>query len=243
MQIDAALHLLYYFPKEAASPIAKRLRTMDVKSTGKEINDYIKQVVANGVRTSDFIKVAATSTLPEIRDAVRDIFLRTDDVAIMLATLPCVPAADAKLVKERFIAVLKLQPADDHGAYGEGYDILVQAVRRFGSDAAPVIQDYIKNGGAQRAYTVTEVLQGNKDPFSLAIIEQLLTDKRESDTYSHGIKSPNDDNRLPIRVCDNAAEVFSQIRPDLKFDITGTTQQLDAQIQTIRNTLAKERNK
>jgi hypothetical protein len=47
------------------------------------------------------------------------------------------------------------------------------------------------------------------------------------------------ENRVPIRVCDGAAETLSRNHPDLKFRMIGTEQELDQQIQVIREQLAR----
>lgn len=76
-QSKAAMHLLYYFPKETAPLIAARLRSFDVKEAGDD--GHMMREVKNGVRTEDFIKAVAWCTEPDIQKALDDIARRTDD--------------------------------------------------------------------------------------------------------------------------------------------------------------------
>ena len=69
VQCDAALRLLYYFPKDGARLIAKRLRNLDVHPT-KGVRELIRTMVANGVRQDEFIRATSWSQEPAIRAAV-----------------------------------------------------------------------------------------------------------------------------------------------------------------------------
>src|SRR5439155_19577965 len=53
-QVDAAVRLLYYFPKETTPLITARLRSFSVEAADSD--DRIKREVKNGVRTAEFIK-------------------------------------------------------------------------------------------------------------------------------------------------------------------------------------------
>jgi hypothetical protein len=83
LQVQAALRLLYYFPKETASLIAQRLKSLDVRDS--PIDYSIKRDTANGVRTSEFIKAVAWCQEPAIQQALDDIAKRTDDPEIKKA--------------------------------------------------------------------------------------------------------------------------------------------------------------
>lgn len=79
-QIQAALRLLYYFPKEAAPLIATRLRSLDVKQGGE--GGWMAREVKNRVMTAEFIQAITWSTAPAIKEALADIAKRTDDPAV-----------------------------------------------------------------------------------------------------------------------------------------------------------------
>jgi len=79
-QIQAAMRLLYYFPKETAPLIAERLKSFNVQDPKED--DWMKREVRNGVRTLDFIKAVSWCRAPSIQEALTDIYKRTDDAEI-----------------------------------------------------------------------------------------------------------------------------------------------------------------
>jgi hypothetical protein len=236
MQIASAMRLLYYFPKESSGAIAERLQQLKVKNIG-QIDAFIAQEVANGVRAKEFIEATQMCPEPPIRQAIRGIFDRTDDYQIVLATLPAMD--DKTVIKQRLSALLAVAPAEEHGAYGEGYRLLVAAYKTLGDDAAPMFERFTDHGSAQRAYSTAEALSSIKTKWSDAILLRLLDDKRPFPTYAHGVASPNDEHSLVIRVCDQAAEALQAHHAELKFEMVGTTEQMDAQVQAIRTEMAK----
>src|SRR5262249_9262515 len=82
-QSEAAMRLLYYFPKETAPMIAARLRSFDVQEPDDD--NRVKREVKNGVRADEFIKAVAWCTEPEIQKALDYIAKRTDDELIKKA--------------------------------------------------------------------------------------------------------------------------------------------------------------
>jgi HEAT repeat protein len=76
-QTEAAMRLLYYFPKETAPLIAARLRSLDVRSEASK-----EREVKNGVRTEEFIKAVSWCKAPAIQQALADIARRTNDSEI-----------------------------------------------------------------------------------------------------------------------------------------------------------------
>jgi HEAT repeat protein len=79
-QASAALRMLYYFPKETAPLIARRLRSFDVKSA--EESERMKREVKNGVDVPDFIDAVSWCADPAIKEALADIAKKTNDRAI-----------------------------------------------------------------------------------------------------------------------------------------------------------------
>jgi HEAT repeat protein len=79
VQVEAAMRLLYYFPKETASLTAARLRSFDVQKAESADDGWMKREVKNGVRTDEFIKAVAWCTVPAIQEALADIAKRTND--------------------------------------------------------------------------------------------------------------------------------------------------------------------
>jgi hypothetical protein len=83
-QTQAAMRLLYYFPKETAPLIATRLRSSDVvQKVG--FSECIKREVKNGVRTDKFIRAVSWCSAPPIKEALADIAKHTNDPDIKAA--------------------------------------------------------------------------------------------------------------------------------------------------------------
>src|SRR5262249_52651058 len=109
-QIEAAMRLLYYFPKESAAMIAERLKDMETKKPKPGLEAWMMREVKNGVRTTDFLKAVNWCQEPTVRDALLDVFRRTDDAALMLAALPSVQESHRELVMPRFQILLNSLP-------------------------------------------------------------------------------------------------------------------------------------
>jgi hypothetical protein len=189
------------------------------------------------VRTVEFVQAVAWCREPEVKAALISVFQRTGDPDLLLATLPALDRSQWSLVRERLTAALRAQPKDARGWYGEGYQILV-ALRRTGGDAAkPIYREYLRGGSAQRCGSVCEALKETHGEWDREFLVPLLSDKRESNTYSHGVIGPSGGPSLPIRVCDQAAAVLCAHRKDLKFEMIGSFAELDRQIRILQERL------
>lgn len=247
LQIQAAMRLLYYFPKESSALIAERLRKLNVAKTSarghgspateKELDAFRHREVANGVRADEFIEAVSWCPEPKVHESIRGIFTRTDEIDSLLAALPGVD--DAKLLRDRLPAFLKALPADEHGAYGDGYNLLVALAKRTGSDAAPIFDAYLQGASPQRGHSAAEALQHAKGEWCIPILLHLLRDKRPTDGYTYAVDaSDQNSTRLPIRVCDAAAETLQVHHPELKFSLEGSHKELDEKIIAIREKLS-----
>ncbi len=251
LQIEAAMRLLFYYPKETAALIADRLAKLDVKrtsrhsnwspATSQELDAYTRRAVANGVRAEDFLKAVAWCPEPRVRAAVRAVFTRTDDTDILLAALPGLGDADRPLVRDRLRAFLDAVPADEHGAYGDGYRLLVALADRLGEGAAPAFDRYLKDASPQRGQSAAEALKSVRADWGVPILVRLLDDRRPTDGYTYAVRPPRDDPSRPIRVCDAAAEALHEYRPEWKFVLEGEYKDLDDQIRAIRDQAAGRR--
>jgi HEAT repeat protein len=76
-QVEAALRLLYYFPRETTPLIAARLRSLDVQSAWG--SGLVQREVKNRVRAADFLKAVSWSQAPAIEEALADLARRTND--------------------------------------------------------------------------------------------------------------------------------------------------------------------
>ncbi len=243
LQIESAMRLLFYYPKETTALIAERLRSLDVKKTSAQGFAFARREVANGLSTRDFIKAVSWCREPHIRQAIRDIFASTDDLDLLLAALAAIDDGDRNLIRDRLHVFLQALPAQEHGAYGDGYNLLVAAGERLGKEAAPAFERYLKGASAQRCHSATQALAETKGDWCIAVLQRLLDDRRPVGGYSYATHRNDHDRRLPIRVCDAAAEALQAHRPDLKFALEGEHQDLDKQIKKIRDKLAGKRQR
>ncbi len=140
-QCAAALRLLYYFPKESAQMIARRLDKLDVSEDGK-VDAFMHRCVANGVRAHEFIRSVAWCQDKAIQAALVRLFRRAEDNDSLLAALPAVD--DRELIRKRVEPLLANLPADERGPYGSGYEFLASLGQRTPDTAKPVFQRYLK---------------------------------------------------------------------------------------------------
>jgi hypothetical protein len=249
LQIEAAMRLLYYYPKETAVLIAERLRKLDVNKTSARGEDslaterelFVRREVANGVRTKEFIKAVSWCREPKVRAAIRAIFTSTDDTDVLLAALPGIEDRDRNLIGDRLQTLLAAVPAREGGAYGDGCKLLVELAARLGKDAAPAFERYLKDASAQRCHSAAEALRWAKGDWCIAILHRLLDDRRPVGDYTYAIYRTDPDRRLPIRVCDAAAQALHTHRPELQFKLEGEYRDLDEQIKVIRDKVGGER--
>jgi hypothetical protein len=251
LQVAAALRLLYYFPRETAPLIARRLQGLRVERTGpgagspatdKELAAWARREVANGARTDELVRAVSWCREPAIRDAVRSIFRRAGDVDILLAALPALDdKADADLMRTRIGSFLGQVPRDEGGAYGDGYNLLVAAERGLHAAAKPLFVRYLEGAGPMRRYTVCQALQVAREDWSVELLGPLLDDRRPVGGYAHPASKDDRENRVEIRVCDAAAETLSRRRPGLRFEMIGTEKELDGQIRALREQLGHQR--
>ena len=120
------------------------------------VNDFIRREVANGVRTDEFVKAVSWCRAHNVHEAIRAVFTSTTDVAILLAALPGMGDANRDLVRNRLRVFLDALPAEERGAYGDGYNLLVALAERLGKDAVPAFERYLKGASAQRCHSVTQ---------------------------------------------------------------------------------------
>jgi hypothetical protein len=251
LQIEAAMRLLYYYPKETAALIAGRLRKLDVKkvralgvgspATRSENDAWTRREVANAVSTHEFVKAVSWCREPEVHEAIRAIFTRTGDIDILLAALPGIEDRDRTLIAARLGTFLDAVPAQEEGVRGNGYNLLVALAEHFGKDAAPAFARYLKDANAQRCHSAAEALRTAKGNWCVPILSGLLADKRPVGGYWYAVSSSDQDKRLPIRVCDVAAEALHTHRPEFEFTLEGEYRDLDAQIKVIRDKIAGDR--
>jgi hypothetical protein len=79
LQIEAAMRLVYYYPKQGIPLLVARLRALDVADCGKELDAWMLREVRNGVRTDQFIQALAWCEHPDVRAALTTMARRATD--------------------------------------------------------------------------------------------------------------------------------------------------------------------
>jgi hypothetical protein len=229
LQSQAAMRLLYYFPRETSGMIAKRLARLDVVSSGEILTNYMMLAVSNGVRAEDFVKAVAWSDVPAVKNEILNIFTRTTDNNVLLAALPGVYSSETNLIRARTGDFIDRLPTEEMGPYGQGYNLLVAFGQKLGDRAKPTFIHYLQNASMQRWRTMAKVLQKTQPQWAVELLSPALTDKREFGWNYALVPGQNEPRRL-IRVCDEVAETISLSRPELKFVMAGEHADLDRQI-------------
>ena len=241
-QSAAAMRLLYYFPRETAPLIARRLRGLHVQavhggvdsvSTPRQLELWARREVSNGVRTDYFLKAVAWCREPEVQSALVSLFQRTDDPDLLLASLTAVPQTEWALIRDRFAPALARTPRAEDGWYGDGYKLLVALYQRGGERARPLFRQYLRRASAQRCASVCEALRETRGEWDHEFLLPLLRDKRPT-TYSHPLRQGAEQPRRPIRVCDQAALVLAAHLKDARFEIVGSDAEMDRKIARLR---------
>jgi hypothetical protein len=236
LQGGAALRLLYYFPEESAAMIAGRLGTLDVM-VRPGIDGYMHREVQNGVRVKEFIKAVAWSSDARVRAQLLAIVRKTDDNEILLAAQPAVSSGDEGVLLQKLRTRIEALPPDERGPYGDGYNLLGDLWKRFPRETKAVFKAYLKDAGSQRIRTMCQLFirQGGADEGRLAIelLAPILRDRRPSDGWTYAVNPGQNEPRLPIRLCDEAAEAVAHSNPGFVFAIAGPHENLDRQIEAI----------
>jgi HEAT repeat protein len=225
-QADAAMRLLYYFPKESTPLIAERLKRLVVtKPKSEKREDRWQREQANGLYVEDFLKAVAWCKEPAIRSVILDIFRRTDDAKVMAAIVSSLKETEPEIILSRLRDLLKKLPATEKDSRGEGHEWLRLLAEYLGDTAKPEFERYLDKASEQRRWTVCSVLEETRPKWALEFLAPMLADRTGEG----------------VRVCDKAAEVLSQIHPELKFDMEGTGEERDRQIEKIREQIASKK--
>lgn len=241
-RIPAAMRLLYYYPKQTAPMIAKRLERFQVQGVGpgegspmtdRQSEAWERREHANGVRTLSFLHAVAWCQEPRIKSAVVGIFRRTEDPDLLAASAQALSNRDAPLARTRIGSLLARQPADDGGAFGDGYNLLIALGQHGGTEAKPLFTNYLKIKSVQRIRTMAHVLREVRPEWAVGLLKPYLTDKRTFG-WEYAVKPNENEPRLPIRVCDEVAETLAGTQKGLSFKMEGTHQDLDSQIARMR---------
>lgn len=230
LQCQAALRMIYYFPQETAALFAGRLAHLDVRAVQGGLTNFIRREVANGVRAREFICAVAWSDAPALRRELLNIFKRTTDPELLLAALSGIDTAGSELAGKRLNEMIDQLPADEGGAFGQGFKLLVALGEKLDLESTKATYvRYLQNASLQRWRTMAQVLRKVRSQSAVEFLSPALKDKREFG-WSYAVMPGQNEPRRPIRVCDEAAETISLTRPDLPFKLEGEHEHLDRQI-------------
>ncbi len=237
LQIGAATRLLYYFPDQAGAVVAQRLHELHV---GTDIDlQSSEDEEANGIRAAELLEAVAFSENTEVRRELLDVFRRTADQEIALATFPGIDRDRRAEVLAKLQLFLRALPQEEKSLYGDGYKLLEAARKHLRNDQADLFQRYLKNAGAQRRTTVCRVLVLDED-WAKELAVDLLTPWLED--KSDAFMAPHDINVGFLgkhRICDEAALALVFYLEDIPFDPKGQLDDRDKQIENIRKELSK----
>ncbi len=245
-QCNAAMRLLYYFPKQSSDFIAARLRKLNVRKpqdqtldSNAQLNNFMRRELENGVRTRDFVKAVAWCRQPEVFKEVQSIFERTTDAEIALATAEAMNESRPDLVLKRLADLISEQPKEENGPFGDGYNLLVKLGGLCGTNAKPTFVAYLQTDTLQRRRTLCHVLRETRGEWSVELLAPFLTDTRSANGWTYPVVPGENEPRQEIRICDEAAETIAHNFPKLAFKMEGDHAHLDDQIQKIRSQITR----
>jgi hypothetical protein len=233
LQIGAAMRLLYYYPQQTTNLIAARLRSLDVRKYD------MNRDVTNGVRTDEFIKAVAWSKEPAIQAELQKIYEVTADPEILQAAVVAMDPSTATAFRNRMEEFISNLPETEDGPFGESYELLIALGQQFGTEARPAFEHYMQHGSLQRRRSMCRVLAEVQGGWSIDLLGPLLQDTRPAEGWTYAVVPGKDEPRLPVRICDEAAETIARNFPKLSFKMAGEHKDLDRQIEKMSDQIAK----
>jgi len=244
-QCGAAMRLLYYFPRQSSEFIAERLRKLNVRGgrngsvySDAQLEVYTRRELENKVQTVDFLKAVAWCRRPDVFKEVQNVFERTTDAEIALATAEAMNQSRPDLVLKRLADFISEQPKEETGPFGDGYNLLIKLGELSRTNAKPTFLAYMQTDTLQRRRTMCHVLRKTRGEWSVELLSPFLNDTRSANGWTYPITPGQSEPRQEIRICDEAAETISQNFPKLVFKMEGEHANLDKQIERMRNRIA-----
>ncbi len=224
LQCESAMRLLYYFPAATTNLLARRLDALDV---GRDVSqeDSMSCSVSNGVVADDFLNTLVWSEEPAIKTSIRKIFERTDNANVLAVSLKSLDASQHDFAVKRVEDFFAKNGKFDEGPYVDGYRILVNLGQKFGVNAKPAFEVYLRGATVKQLYSITQVLRETQGQWSVELLAPLLADRRRDEHEEYGI-------------CCDAAETIALNFPKLSFQATNDLKSIDAQIAVMRQKIA-----
>jgi hypothetical protein len=130
---------------------------------------------------------------------------------------------------------------EEDGPFGDGYNLLRGLGQYGGTDAKPVFHKYLEHSTVQRCRTMCHVLRKVRGEWAINLLAPLLNDRREANGWTYPVKANENEPRLPIRICDEAAQTIALgvKNEKISFSMVGTHADLDRQIGAIQQWITK----
>lgn len=246
LQVAAAMRLLYYFPAESTDLIAERLDKLDVTAHGPgagsmhtddEADASMNQCVANGVRAEEFVKATAWCQEPKIRAAMLRIFERATNPDVVLDSMQSLGPDNAGKIRARISQMIDDLADEGGGPFGDGYNVLIALGKYGGVEARPIFQKYLDVRSVVHCRAICHSLRKVRTEWAAELLKPLLADQRQADGWTYAVNPNQNDPRLPIRICDEAAETITLADKRLHFNMRGTHADLDRQIKILQEVL------
>lgn len=224
-QTSSVMRLLYYFPRESAELIARRLDELDVSS------DRVGRSWSG-----EFVKAVSWSDEPVIKAALARIFDRALNPTAAAAAARSVAEGNEARIRKRLsllIAGLSPENADPHG---DCYKLLV-ALGQFGDiEAKETFQRYLDVSTTQHFRLTCLALRKVRSEWAAELLVPLLENHGKSDIGHEPNTSPIHYSG-EIRICDEAAETIVKANQNLTFETRKNPAVRDEQIRVIRGKL------
>ncbi len=238
LQYTAVVRLLFYFPRQCAGMIARRLRGLDVSAPPSHFVSQRPWSANQLNEVARFVQTVAWCKEPVIRSALLGVFKRTTDPEVLVSALPGIGREHARLVRSRVAAFLDHRPPYVGRALEDEIKLLM-AYTRWGTtgDVKAVFKRYLDHAGPERCQNACYALRETRPAWDLELLAPLLSNQRPAGgTYSIDPKQSGP--RLRVRVCDEAAETLAMNHPDFSFTLAGTHEDLDRQIAAMRERIS-----
>ncbi len=245
---QAALRLLFYFPREASELIAEKLDRLAVADIGlrpgmppseAQLDASRKRDVANGLYAPEFVRAVGWCQEPIITQAVYRVFQRATDVNVLLSTVPSVWAEHHDEVQERLIRLLAQLGIAEIGPFGYAFHTLVELGKSGTTDCKTAFQHFLSHNTVHCCLTMCYALREVRGEWAVELLETLLSDRRKADGLEYNVSTKR---RLPIRICDEAADSIARNDHHLRFAFKGTHKNLDRQIQMMQRQIARKQS-
>jgi len=200
--------------------------------------EIAEQITPREVRVEDFVRAVSCSNSPKLRAELLNIFRTTKDSQALLAALPGIGKEHDELVFRRITEQLDGVPKNERVPYGESYSLLIALGDRFPARAEGMFQNYLKSGTIERRRAVAFALRKTCGHLAVRLLTPLLEDKRDFG-WSYTVRPNEDGPRLPIRVCDEAAETIAINSKSLRFVMEGSHENLDRQIAVMQHKIVE----